>query len=57
MKCPCGCGKEIPNGCYWATEKCGKNARKHGLYMPRNNEWRQASRIIRKINLLKKGSK
>jgi hypothetical protein len=55
MKCPCGCGKEVPNGHFWADKYCYKKGRKNNIYMPRNGEWREATRIMRKINTLKKG--
>lgn len=55
MKCPCGCPREVPNGHYWATENCGKRAKKHGLYMPMNGEWRQDERTRKKLQSLKKG--
>lgn len=57
MKCPCGCGRDVPNGHYWATENCGKRANKYGKFMPKNGEWRSASRVMRKLNSLKKGKK
>lgn len=25
--CPCGCKREVPNGCHYATPKCGKRYR------------------------------
>lgn len=57
MKCGCGCGREIPNGCFWATNACGKKGRKHSVYMPANGEWREQTRLRKKISLLKKGNK
>lgn len=33
-KCPCGCGKEVPSGKFWATDACGKKGRRRGIRMP-----------------------
>jgi hypothetical protein len=55
MNCPCGCGKEVKHGCFWATRYCYKTGRKKGIYMPANGEWRADTRIHKKMNLLKKG--
>lgn len=38
MKCPCGCGREVPHLHYWATRKCAKRANKKGLRMPHRYE-------------------
>jgi hypothetical protein len=34
MKCPCGCGRDVPHLSFWATRQCGKRGRKLGIYMP-----------------------
>lgn len=56
MKCPCGCGKDVPNKCFWATEACGKRANKHGLFMPKT-DCRSEERKRKKLYLLTKGKK
>lgn len=35
--CPCGCGKEVPNGRFYANgKKCHRRGKKLGISMPRN---------------------
>lgn len=55
MKCPCGCKREVPHGHFWATESCGRKAKKHGVYMPANGEWRKHARLMKKIRKVKHG--
>lgn len=45
MKCPCGCGKDVPHGCFWATKTCRKHVSAIGIYMPHRYERRK--RILR----------
>ena len=33
-KCPCGCGKEVPSGRFWASRYCARKGRAKGIYMP-----------------------
>jgi hypothetical protein len=36
--CKCGCKREVPNGRYWASDRCRRAANKVGKYMPHRYE-------------------
>jgi predicted nucleic acid-binding Zn ribbon protein len=46
--CPCGCKKPIPNGRYFASDRCRRAANKVGKYMPHRYE--------KKLRILKRKS-
>jgi hypothetical protein len=54
--CPCGCGKEVENGKYWATRNCGERSNDRGIYMPKS-DCRADERKRKKLYSLKKGKK
>lgn len=57
MKCPCGCSREVSSGHYWATPKCGEDAKKKGLYMPQGGACRQDERARKRFHSFRKGRK
>lgn len=53
--CPCGCGREVPNGRFYADGKsCYRRGEKLGIGMPRGGEIHAHERLMKKVKAVRR---